>query len=103
MWFHMSMRPSKKLFQLIASHMSVPGHVSKSPPESNFVISGLRAANVASLPVRRKILADVSDVLDCRTEDLNFLFDSFSESISPIANYEVMVPDFRSELLDIAE
>lgn len=94
---------TKKLFELISKHMSRPGHISDTPPEADFVMSGLRAANCANLITRRKILADVSDVLDCKSEDLEFLFTEFSIPVGSTANYEIMVPDFQSQLLAIAE
>ena len=97
------MNLSKKLFELIATHMSRPGHVSQAPEEADFVMSGLRAAGSANMITRRKILSDVSDVLDCKPEDLEFLFAEFAMPITTAANYEVMVPDFQSELLAVAE
>lgn len=97
------MNLSKKLLELIAAHMSRPGHVSQSPDEADFVMSGLRAANSANMITRRKILTDVSDVLDCNSEDLEFLFTEFAMPISSGPNYEVMVPDFQTQLLTAAE
>jgi hypothetical protein len=87
---------SKRLFELIAKHMSRPGHISDAPPEADFVMSGLRAAGSANLITRRKILSDVS-------EDLEFLFTEFSTPMTATANYEIMVPDFQSQLLAVAE
>ena len=97
------MNLSEKLLQLIATYMSRPGHVSKSPDTADFVMSGLRAANSANMITRRKILCDVSDVLDCNSEDLEFLFTEFAMPISSVPNYEVMVPDFQTQLLAAAE
>jgi len=97
------MNLSKKLFELIAKHMSRPGHVSETPAEADFVMSGLRAAGSANMIARRKILSDVSDVLQCKSEDLEFLFTEFAMSSSTVPNYEVMVPDFQSQLLAAAE
>ena len=94
---------SKRLFELIAKHMSRPGHISDAPPEADFVMSGLRAAGSANLITRRKILSDVSDVLDCKSEDLEFLFTEFLMPMTATANYEIMVPDFQSQLLAVAE
>ncbi len=97
------MRPTQKLGDLIATHMFVPGHVKPARAETNFVMSGLRAATSASLINRRKILSDVSDVLNCRPEELDFMFSDFAMPITSPANYEVMVPDFQSVLLAAAE
>jgi len=97
------MRPTQTLSELIATYMSVPGHVAVSEPESDFVISGLRAATSANAIARRKILSDVAELLSCKSEDLDFLFTNFERSASSSASYEVMVPDFQTELLAIAE
>lgn len=97
------MRPTLQLKELISSHMSVPGHVSSATDETNFVMSALRAANSASILNRRRILSDICDVLDCNLEELDFLFSEFSKPVSSAANYEVMVPDFQTRLLAVAE
>ena len=97
------MKLSKMLSELIATHMSRPGHVSEVPSESDFVMSGLRAATSANMITRRKILSDVSDVLDCKSEDLEFLFAEFAMPTTKASNYEVMLPDFQSQLLALAE
>jgi len=97
------MNLSKKLFELITKHMSRPGHVSEMAAEADFVMSGLRAAGSANMIARRKILSDVSDVLQCKSEDLEFLFTEFAMPSSTVPNYEVMVPDFQSQLLAAAE
>lgn len=97
------MRPTEMLYQLVTTYMSSPGRVSKAKPKSDFVISGLRAATAANLSTRRKILSDVSDVLNCNANELDFLFDRIPDSISPAGRCEVSLPDFREELLSVAE
>ncbi len=97
------MNLSKKLSELIAAHMSRPGNISEGPHEADFVMSGLRAAGSANMITRRKILSDISDVLHCKSEELEFLFTEFSMPVTTAQNYEVMVPDFQSQLLAIAE
>ncbi len=97
------MRPTLELGELIATHMSVPGNISSERPKADFVMSGLRAATSANFMNRRKILSDVSDVLDCCVEELEFLFSEFSMQTASTAKYDVMVPDFRSALLVSAE
>jgi len=97
------MRPTLKLGELIATHMSVPGHVLPSRPEAEFVMSGLRAAAAVNAIAREKILSDVSDVLGCHSKDLEFLFSGLDLKASPAENYEVMVPDFQSQLFAVAE
>jgi len=97
------MNLTQKLSKLISTHMSRPGHVSEAVSEADFVMSGLRAAGSANMITRRKILADISDVLNCKSEDLEFLFAEFSMPNLATQNYEVMVPDFQSQLLAVAE
>ena len=92
-----------KLSELITKYMSRPGYVSDVPPAADFVPSGLRAAMSANLIARNKILSDVSEVLDCRSEDLEFLFSDFSKPTTQVHNYEIMVPDFQTRLLSVAE
>jgi len=110
---------TQKLRELISKHMSVPGDVAETRPEADFVNSGLRAATGANITARRKILTDVSDILSCKAEDLEFLFDEipaalrkskqydlFSEMPKPVqhaANYDIEVPDFRASLYAVAE
>jgi len=88
---------------MIATYMSAPGHVLELDSDSEFVISGLRAASAANPITRSKILSDVSEVLSCKSEDLEFLFTDYKISATPSASYEVMVPDFQSQLLAVAE
>lgn len=97
------MRPTELLQTLITSHMTVPGHVELECPKSNFVMSGLRAAGSANSLSRNKILSDISDVLNCNAKELEFLFDEFAMPIQSSPNYEVMVPDFQTRLMAIAE
>lgn len=92
-----------KLSELITKYMSRPGHVSDVPAAADFVTSGLRAAMSANMIGRNKILSDVSDVLDCRSEDLEFLFSDFTKPGTQTSNYEIMVPDFQTRLLSVAE
>jgi len=94
---------TEKLSNLIASYMSRPGHIGETPSESDFIMSGLRAANSANIIARRKILSDVSDVLNCNIEDLEFLFVDFSAQGDAVKHYDVMVPDYRTELFSVAE
>jgi len=99
----MMSRLTQKFGEMIATYMSIPGHVSETEPETDFVISGLRAAISANPVARRKILSDVSEILACECEDLEFLFTKFDVAIPASTSYEVMVPDFQSQLLAIAE
>lgn len=94
---------TEKLSSLVSTYMSRPGHIAETPSESDFIMSGLRAANSANMITRNKILSDVSDVLNCSSEDLEFLFADFSIPLTSAKHADVMVPDFREELLSVAE
>lgn len=93
----------KPLREMIADYMSVPGHVPEPKAESDFVISGLRAAMSANAVTRRKIISDVSGILQCNSEDLEFLFAEFGTPAPSASNYEVMLPDFQTALYAFAE
>lgn len=97
------MNLSKKLSELVKSYMSQPGHVPDVPQEADFVMSGLRAAGSANMHARKDILSDVSDVLNCKAEDLEFLFSEFDVLPNAAAYCDVMVPDYRTRLLAAAE
>jgi len=97
------MHLTEQLNELITSYMSVPGHVQEPIAEADFVISGLRAAISANLITRRKILSDVSDILGCKSEDLEFLYTDIENAAASTQKYEVMVPDFQTKLFAIAE
>lgn len=97
------MNLSKKLSELIATYMSRPGHVSEAPYEADVVMSGLRAATSANMIARRNILSDVSDILNCEAEDLEFLFTDLAVPRASTTSFEVMVPDFHSQLRAAAE
>ena len=97
------MRPTEKLGELIAAHMAVPGDVAQQKPEANFVVSSLRAALFSNMVTRRKILSDVSDVLGCQAQDLEFLFADLNKPTQSTQKNDVMVPDFRARLMAVAE
>ena len=97
------MRPTVALNALLTHYMTTPGHVASATPEADFVSSALRAAQSSPQQARVKIMSDVADILGCAADDLDFLF---QERVVPIArstNYEVMVPDFQTQLLAAAE
>jgi len=102
------MRPVKKtptdqLLSLISDHMSVPGHLPHPTTEGDFVMSAIRAAQIAAPTTRQKILGDICNVLDCEPDALSFLFEEFQMPQTNIATYEVMVPDFQTQLYAAAE
>jgi len=92
---------TESLGDLIAAHMSVPGNVPEPQVESDFIISGLRAAGSANSIAREKILSDIADIMACKPQDLEFLF--IESPITSTKTCEVMVPDFQTQLLAIAE
>ena len=97
------MRPTEHLGKLISAHMAAPGDIAEQKPESDFVLSSLRAAIFSNLITRRKILSDVASVLGCQAKDLEFLFADLSRPTQPTQNHDVIVPDFRAELMAVAE
>ena len=92
-----------RLEDMIAKHMAVPGCIAPRQTEGDFIMSAIRAAASANPMTRRKILSDISDVMNCSANELAFLFTEFEMPITTAANYEVMVPDFQRELLTVAE
>lgn len=93
----------ENLGELIAAHMAVPGDVPEQKPEANFIISGLRAAISVNPIARHKILSDIANIIDCRAQDLEFLFSDNSRLAAPSQKSELMVPDFQTRLFAIAE
>ena len=97
------MRPTKTIGDLIAEHMLIPGDVPEKKPESEYIVSGLRAATFVNLIARRKILTDVAEVLGCRSEDLEFLFADAKKSSQKMSPKDFSLPDYRDELFAVAE
>jgi len=96
-------KTNENLRDMIVEHMAMPGDVPEQQPEADFVISGLRAAVFVSPIARRKILSDIATLIGCRGRDLEFLFGNVDGPSVATHKYEVMVPDFQSQLLAIAE
>lgn len=94
---------TEKLSSLISTYMSRPGHIAETQTESEFIMSALRAGISANMITRRKILSDVSNILNCNSEDLEFLFIDFSVPVSSKKHYDILVPDYRSSALYVAE
>lgn len=95
--------PEVKLDEMIARHMARPGCVTQHNAESEFIMSGLRAAMSANSASRGEILKQVSSVISCKADDLEFLLSDFEDSAPKTPTYDVMIPDFQSVLLDVAE
>jgi hypothetical protein len=94
------MRPTQDIGELIAEHMKKSGDVSDASPETDAILSGLRAAIFADAPGRKKILSDIAGVLGCRPEDLAFLFGGI-EDPAPFKTEDVVVPNYREHLLAV--
>ena len=71
--------------------------------ESDFIISSLRAAVSANPIARRNILSEIAQMLGCSGQDLEFLFPDMKNLATSTQKYEVMVPDFQTKLLALAE
>lgn len=97
------MNLTEKLSALISTYMSRPGHIAETQSESEFIMSALRAGISANMITRRKILSDISDILNCNSEDLEFLFIDFSVPISSTKHHDILVPDYREAALSVAE
>jgi len=70
-------------------------------PSNEFIEAALHTAKNSKAETRDAILADICDVLSCRPEDLNFLF---NQQTVPNRNRPVLgleLPDYRMSLSDI--
>lgn len=72
-----------------------------SRPSSDFIEAALRTARNSRAKTREAIITDICEVLSCRPEDLNFLFDqkSVPNRNRPVLGLEL--PDYRMSLSDI--
>lgn len=72
-----------------------------SKPSSEFIEVALQAAKNSKAETRDAFLADVCDILNCRSEDLSFLF---NQQAVPKRNRPVLgleLPDYRMSMSDI--
>ncbi len=75
---------------------SMPSH-----PSSDFIEAAVHTARHSKAEIRDSILVDICDVLSCRPEDLNFLF---NQKTVPSRNRFILgleLPDYRMSLSDI--
>ena len=72
-----------------------------APATTEFIEAALHTAKHSKEPTRARILEDVCNVLNCRSEDLNFLFNhkTVPHQNRPILDLEL--PDYRMSLSDI--
>jgi len=70
-------------------------------PSADFIEAALRTARHSKTKTRSAILADICDVLSCRVEDLNFLFEhqAVPTRYRPIVGLEL--PDYRMSQSEI--
>jgi len=72
-----------------------------SNPSGDFVEAALRTARNSKAETRDAILADVCEVLDCRLEDLKFLFNQKAVPNRNRPIFGLELPDYRMTLSDI--
>jgi len=79
------------------------GDISPMPshPSGDFVEAALRTARNSKAETRDAILADVCEVLDCRLEDLKFLFSQKSVPNRNRPIFGLELPDYRMSLSDV--
>ncbi len=94
---------TEKLSVLISTYMLRPGHIAETQSDFEPIMSALREGMSANMIVRRKILSDVSNMLNCSPEELEFLYVDFSAPVSSKKYQDILVPDYRSSALSIAE
>lgn len=72
-----------------------------SHPSNDFIEAAVHSAKYSKAETRETIITDICDVLSCRPEDLNFLF---NQQTVPNRNRPVLaleLPDYRMSLSDI--
>ena len=72
-------------------------------PSADFIEAALRTAKHSKAKTRAAIMADVSDVLGCRIEDLQFLFDHSAVPTRSRAVFNLEMPDYRMSQREIFE
>lgn len=68
--------------------------------QSDFIRAALRAAKHCKSSARRDILKDVSLMLNCRPEDLSFLFEAVAAK-NTAQVYKLDLPDYRLQSSEI--
>lgn len=70
-------------------------------PTNNFIEAALRTAKHSKAVTRSAILADVCDILSCRVEDLNFLFEHHAVPTQRRPVFGIEMPDYRMSQSEI--
>jgi len=75
---------TEKLSVLISTYMLRPGHIAETQSDFEPIMSALREGN-------------------CSPEELEFLYVDFSAPVSSKKYQDILVPNYRSDALSIAE
>lgn len=80
-----------------------PADIEAAPqhPSSTFVEAALHTAIHSKIDTRSAIIADISDVLNCQQDDLNFLFEHQMVPNDRRPVFELELPDYRMSLSEI--
>jgi len=70
-------------------------------PSNDFIEAALHTAKHSKAWTRRVILADVCEVLNCRAEDLNFLFEHNAVPTQHRPVFGLELPDYRMSQSEI--
>ena len=70
-------------------------------PSNDFIEAALRTAKHSKSKIRSAILADVCDVLGCRPQDLNFLFEHHAVPTQSRPVFGLELPDYRMSQSEI--
>ena len=62
---------------------------------SDFIEAALRAAQHSKSTTRAAVISDVCNLLNCREEDLQFLFLDSQMPNEPLSNSGLELPDYR--------
>lgn len=70
-------------------------------PSAKFVEAALHTAKNSKKDTRSAIVSDISDVLNCSQDDLNFMFEHQMVPNEHRPVFELELPDYRMSLSDI--
>ena len=70
---------------------------------SDFIEAALHAAQNSKSTARAAVIADVCNVLNCREEDLQFLFQHNTVLSQPFSDLELELPDYRMSQNEISK
>ncbi|MDB2439747.1 hypothetical protein N9W89_13625 [Hellea sp.] len=70
-------------------------------PSAQFIEGAVRAAKYSIYETRKKIIADISELLNCHEKDLNFMFEHHLVPVERRPIFELELPDYRMTLSEI--